>query len=382
MSRRWRAAVLVVGGAWCSGVLAVGTAWAQEPVLAVLGDSLSTGAATNPALAVDAKVLWSVFNGQTSVAPLAAAFPADFQAYGLKDPLPAPVRLWPAAREFFGGPDWVYRNALQILSRAYLDTEEYSWGYMVAAGLGIPAERLLLAGEDGARVVALPRHVDRLLDARAGVLPEKTMIMYTGNDLCGQSMAETTTALDFGIELERGLLYMLRNGQVPAGGADVYLLSNLGILQLLRSESILSKPVRAFGGGMTCRELHAQGFRAKDPNYDPGLPPEAWYFSMFMPPNPLAYCSTLFGGFGPGRDAIVSALANRIRDYRERQARAVRRLNEEAKLADKPVRFHMIDATADVTFVGEDIGEDCFHLSVAGQAKVARAVLSQLKPGG
>ena len=40
------------------------------------------------------------------------------------------------------------------------------------------------------------------------------------------------------------------------------------------------------------------------------------------------------------------------------------------------VQFHLVQGTADLQFDGDDIAGDCFHLSVTGQAKVARAVLA------
>lgn len=341
---------------------------------AILGDSLATGAATHPALAFDGKALWEVFSGATPVRPTRLDLPQDL-GFLLADPLSPPRRLWPTTREFFGGPDWVYRNALQTVSRAYLDTEEYSWGYLTARGLGVAPDRILVAAENGARVEVMPRHVDRVLEANGGVLPDVVLVLYTGNDLCGLTLDQVTPADEFEAGLSNGFSYLVRNGLTGERGTDVYLLSYLGILQLLHDQAILGKSVRAFGGEMSCKELRESGYRPRDPAYDPKLPPEAWYFGVVMPPNPAAFCPTLFGGGGDDREETVSVLANRIREYREREVRVVEAARREAASSQANIRFHHIGATADLVFGAADIAEDCFHLSPSGQAKVARAVL-------
>jgi hypothetical protein len=356
---------LAWAGMVCGGLPAPARAdeAAPGPVrIAVLGDSLSTGAATHPALTFDTKDLWKVFSGETSVAT------------GLSPP----QRLWPGPREFFGSGDWVWRNLLQGLSRHYLDSEEYSWGYVLATGLGVPPAELAIAGEDGARVEAIPRHMDRLLDATGGVLPEKVFLFYTGNDLCGPTMAYVTSSAEYEEDLRAGLEYMARNAKPGAGGSDVYVVGYLGVVQLINSDAILAKPVRAFGGESTCAKLREAGFRP-GPDYDPDLPPEAWYFGLVMPPNPTGFCATLFGGVGATdkeREETIGALANRIRDYRGVQKKVVEELD--ARFAkERPardLRLHYVNETTELAFVGEDIAGDCFHLSAHGQERVAKAI--------
>ena len=361
----------------------------QVPALAILGDSLSTGAATHPALQFDGQVLWDVFTGKISVQPTTAALPSDLAA-GLPEPPPAPLRLWPSVREFFGGPDWAWRNALQAISRSYLDTAQYSWGYQLGLGLKLSPSDIAIVGEDGARVANIPRHVDRLLDLTEGELPQRLAVFYTGNDLCGSNINEVTAPADFASGLERGLLYLLRNGQAPKEGSDVYVFGYMGILQLLTSESILAKKVHAFGSETTCKDLRSANFlpsleqqkamqaRAQS---KAGQDAVAWYFSLLMPPNPAGFCGTLFAG-GVGRErereAEINTLANHIRSYREQTAQVVERLNVRAEVAKSKVHFHYVDATTKLTFSGDDVGEDCFHLSVAGHSKIARAAISAL----
>lgn len=352
--------------------------------LAVLGDSISTGAATHPALAMDARRLWGVFSGATEARPVDAE----------RGELPPPGRLWPSVREFFGGADWVHRNTMQLVARRFLDTEEYSWGYAVAQALlpGTPAERasgLAIAAENGARTEAMPFQLERVLEASGGRLPEKLFIFYTGNDLCGLAMSQVTSEADYRRALRAGLAAISR-APAAAGGTDVYVMAYLSVLQLLHGESILAKEVEANGEKTTCREMRERGFQPKDPAYDPGLPEEARWFGLLMPPNPAGYCATLFGPPSRDGDELVSALANRIRAYRAVQQQVVADASGKpaARAAEAPaapplpqssaVRFHYVAETADLTFDADDIAGDCFHLARPGQEKVAKAVLSYL----
>ena len=348
--------------------------------MAILGDSLSTGAASHPALAMDAKQLWDVFQERIDVQARDAS--------GAQ--LPAPQRLWPSMREFFGGADWVYRNLMQAVSRRFLDTEEYSWGYQVARAhlpgdASAQAQAVAIAAEDGAKTEAIPLQLERVLEASGGRLPPKVFVFFTGNDLCGMIFSQVTSEADYRRDLRTGLASMLRAEPAP-GGTDIYVLGYLSVLQLVHGESILAKPVRAYGEATTCGELRAGGFRPKDPNYQPDLPEEAKWFGVFMPPNPAAYCSTLFSPPGKGSDELVGSLANRIRAYREIQRQVVDEFSGKPStpnavptvVAPAGMRLHYLSETAELSFVAEDIADDCFHLSQAGQAKVAQAVVSYL----
>ena len=361
--------------------------------VAILGDSLSTGAATHPDLTFDSVRLWELFSGARSTLARAEDLPKPIRDLVGPDErdgrdLLLPRRLWPTSREFFGGPDWLWRHIMQAVARQYLDTGAYSWGAMTGRLLGIPPAAVALAGEDGARVAQLPRHLDRVLAASGGLLPPIVLIMYTGNDLCGANLAQTTTSDEFASDLDRGLAYLVRNGRPAAAtGTDVYLLSYLSVLQLATSEAILNKSVAAFGGQSTCRELRQRAFRppgdqlaAEDERaVRAGVP---WYLRLALPPNPAVICSTLFDDYSAGgvaREKSLSALANRIRDFREAESRAVERYGTLGRdAAGGGIRVHLISSTAKLVFGAEDIAGDCFHLSPVGQAKVAQAVAADV----
>ncbi len=348
----------------------------QSYKLAIIGDSLSTGAGSHPGLKFDGKVLWNVFTNKIDITPKVSDIPSP-ERFELGDSLGAPARAWPSNREFRGGFDWVFQNMMSGLSWKYLNTEEYSWGYLVGRGLGLEPHKILIAAQDGARTSAIPRQVDRVLDATGGELPEKFMILYTGNDLCGPAMNFVTTAEDYQDYLETGLDYLVRNGTASPKGTDVYVVGFLSILQLLHADAILDQEVEAFGTKTTCRALRKQNYRPKEEiGYDPSMPPEAWYFGMMMPPNPAAYCPTLFGAGIGGSKTNIGELANRIRSFREVQQKVVDEFNKKEVAG---VRFHFLKSSTKIIFDGKDVAGDCFHLSTKGQGRVAETVLGELR---
>lgn len=345
--------------------------------VAILGDSLSTGAATHPALAFDAKNLWDVFEGHIRLDAEASTLPESFRAKAV-DALPAPQVLWPTPREFLGGPEWIWRHLVTVLSRAYLNTEEYSWGYLAALGLKKDPTHVAIAGENGARVDAMPRQWDRVFAATGGQLPPVSFVLYAGNDLCGATMEQVTTAAEFGQAIAEGIAYARRNGRPADGGSQIYVLSHLSVLQLLHDPSILEKKVFAHGETVTCRDLRRSHYGATRPARQADERPiEERWFEFIMPPNPAAFCPTLFATDGED-DRTLGALANRIRDYREATEAAVRDMEQNPPRQDG-VKVHFLAGTGDLVFSGDDIAGDCFHLSVSGQAKVASAVLDSIE---
>lgn len=385
---RW----LVVLG--CS--LALGSwAYAQpapagNKLIAVFGDSISTGAATHPALQMDARRLWDIFTGvqlrpaQASHLPPGAI--AEDLLAGTDGILPAPSRPWPSPLEFLGGPDWVHRHAMQIMARRFLDTEPYSWAYQLgvkrlSGSLAERARQVMIAAENGARIEHLPRQLSRVLAVNQGQLAAENFVFFTGNDLCAAGAAQITSEDDYRRHLRQGLLALERAPAAP-GGSDIYVIGLLGVLQLMQSEAILSKQVDAFGERQTCRLLRQRGFRSENASYDPGLPDGYGWFAYFMPPNPASYCATLFAGGAADDSGLVSTLANRTRAFRSIAKQLVSDMNsrssQRTKGGDPSHRWHYIAASEDLSFAADDIANDCFHLSPLGQSKLAQAVAQGL----
>jgi len=376
---------------------ASGTAvWADpDPVrFAVCGDSISTGAATHPNLEFDSVTLWGILNGTipvtaqaTHLSGIESVFPAGngmtSAATVLEDSVvPPPRRAWPTVKEYRSSVEWVALGLLRSLSESYLDTEEFSWGYMLGRTFKVAPGHVLIAAENGARTSAATAQMARILDATGGELPEKIFMFFTGNDICAPRLEGMTPAVKFEQNLFKALHHALRNGRVPAGGTDIYVPAYVNVTQLLTSPAIQTKLVRAFGTKIACGQLRENQFVQVLPpapkEAGTGIPPEANLISQVLPPNPAAMCPTLFARDANSADQSerIGALANRIREFRTAAQNAVRRASslQKDKYPENPVRLHFIEETANLDLEADDVAEDCFHLSIRGQAKLARVI--------
>ncbi len=347
---------------------------------AVIGDSLATGAVTSPELMFDANALANLFFGKTARSlPTATAIPAvdDFGITG--GTLPPPRRLWPGGREFRSFYEWVGLNLMAAAARVYLDTEEYSWGYLLGRQRGITAEHIIIAAENGARSERALYQMQRLLAATGGVIPEQVFMMFAGNDLCGYTTARVSTGDEYAQNLERAIAYLLRHGQVSPTGTQITVIAPLAMLQLVDSPVIRAKEIFAHGRNMTCGELQTQQHNMEWS--DPEITNEtaAALLMNMLPASPAAYCRSLFPPSDPGaRGEQLAFIGNRLRSFRDLGRKTVNNLSQHWAKHDANIHINWLDQTAGILFTADDIANDCFHLSVHGQAKLARTILAEL----
>lgn len=349
-------------------------AYAQTPTLAIVGDSLATGAVTSPELKFDGTDLWSVFSGVKPLRATSGQIP-DNRYFNITEPTPAaPKRLWPDQREYRSFYEWIGVNFLAGVARLFLDTEEYSWGYLVGRQHQVAASEILIAAENGARSDRAIVQMDRILTTTGGVIPRKVYMMFAGNDLCGLTATTITSGEDYGANLERSLQYLVRNGTLNEGGTEIAIAAPLSMLQLVDSPAILAKQVYAHGKTMTCQELQAVQTPLQIPDKEDVF---ATMLLTNLPASPVAYCRTLFPPKDPAaRGEQLAFLSNRLRSYREHGKKMVQKIGPE--LAKKNINLRWIDWTSALTFQADEIANDCFHLSVLGQAKLAKAVIDGL----
>lgn len=346
---------------------------AHANTIAFIGDSISTGAVAHPDLVYDASRLLEIFRG-TSV-PDASRFADLFAEMDLPPNFEKPVRLWPTLREFNSSVEWLGINLIVGFSTSYLDFEYLSWGSFVGKKLGYPTDRILIAAQDGAKMKDGVYQVDRILTHLKGNLPEKIFIFFTGNDLCGPTM-QFVTAVDDYKNFLASTLDFITKGTPASGGTEVYILSQLGILQISGSSKILNKKVQAHGKIMTCREVANYNGQFKVDETLAQRSPETMLFNL-LPPSSASMCPTVFGkNFDDdGNDQRVR-IASRIAGYRDSGYDLTKKFADNWK--GKGINFIFLDSPAELVFNEELIAEDCFHLSAAGQAKLAQNVTKEI----
>ena len=351
--------------------------------LAILGDSISTGAGSHPALEFDPASLWMIMSGDLSVEAKASDIP-NRQIFKIGETLEAPRRLWPSSRENDGASGWVWLHAIQAISRTALDTEEYSYGYLSGRALGLTPQQIWFAGDNGTKAANALSHAARVLEAGKGELPTRLLMLYTGNDLCAQSWDTMTEAKVYGDNLLEALLFLARNGHNASGERTaVYLPAFLPVTALLLEPSINEKMIKFHGTKISCADAKKRLFAApevtpetlKQGPDDPRYP----LFSQFMPPNPAMLCPTLFARISEDGQR-QSLLANRIRAYRDAQKDAINSFHRQIKLMPSAAAIEAIyvDGSENVRFMGDDVAGDCFHLSPVGHAKLASVLLKQM----
>lgn len=354
----------------------------QSGYIAFLGDSITTGAVSHEALSFSKSKLWNVFRGRTSVKPSLVRYKTE-----VGDDIPSfdtPIRLNPTTSEFFGPTSWVGLHLLNTWSQVYIDTEEYSWAYILSRRLGYPADKMLFAAQDGAKMAAGVRQAQRVLNYTGDVVPDKIFIFFTGNDLCGPGIDFMTPIEDFSQQLDNTVRLFLANGTIIGDqGVDIYVVGGLGVIQLIQSDAVLGKYVSAREKVMTCKELLADStskeMNSKEKEYITKNPDSSLFFTMF-PSSPAPWCPTLFSKNIGATDDQPQRLANRIRSYRKAASDTVANLSKTIKDSHQSnVRLHFLNSGRLLTFAADDIAEDCFHLSLQGQAKVANSLQKEMQ---
>lgn len=337
--------------------------------VAILGDSISTGAVSHPSIAFDAEKLEGLLSGKVASIPSSDdirllnehgfASAVDFES---------PSRAWLSIREFDGGLSWILKHLQLSLFSSFIDVEEYSWGNLLSRKLGVAPKQILIAAENGARMAAAKRQLDRVLDVTRGIAPEHLFVFFTGNDLCGPTMSFVTGVEDYEAQVNGFLSYLEKNALPYESGSHIWLLDPIGALQLTYSKDIQDKVVEAHGKKMTCHELH---------NLSPGTIEGQEGILGFIPNTPAGYCPLLLTNkTEQDREQLVK-LSSRILGYRDAIGRQVAKFKK--KENNNKFNVHHVTSTGRIVLKAEDIAEDCFHLSLAGQVKVAKTVLNEMK---
>lgn len=346
--------------------------------VAFIGDSISTGGGTHPALAYDAAMLAKVFDDQVALAPDDSYY-QTLKTWGITPNAQPPRRLELATREFVHPLSWVYERALHYVSHRYIDAEEYSWSYLWAQKQGLDGAKIMIAARDGERADHALRQIDRLLDANGGQATKHLFIFFTGNDICAPDIRLATPAEDYVKGLERAIRYYVRNAKADAGPHYIWLLDPLGILQIVTSPDILNRKVKAYDKEISCRDLQAGRFTAiQKPWTDPTMTPADIFLNVFGQ-GPRNYCASLFDVHN-GPAEMQMQIGGLLKGYRD----GLKNLVDRLQVLPTQYRVRHLQSTSALTFEGADMANDCFHLSLNGQLKIAQAIdeeVRKLTPG-
>lgn len=384
----------------------------REKRMAMVGDSISVGAVTHKALQWDIEVLDRLMgDGPLQIDP--ADYSASFRKIiGTDKGIPSPTRIWDsyaewepyfqqkqkalAPNDFFGqvklNTEIAAKKAeLTTTSKLlgdFIDKPQMSWGYLYGRSEGVAPKDIWIPAENGNRASDTQFQVRRILRQDKGALPDDTFVFFTGNDFCNLHYSPdynfVTIRRRFAENLMNGVRDLLEHGKTEPGVEyRVNLMKMLPVTDLIKKEALREKKVFAFGKMRSCNEM-----RHIDPKDIPLPSAEnrvkgalALAKQTNLPPG-KTYCPPLLGT--PHDDSTrIEWLDKNLKAFQlavEDVAREAQLL-QKSKFPEKSIRFQVINAPAEYDVTDEDIANDCFHLSLRGQEKLARLVKEEIDRG-
>lgn len=338
----------------------------REPWVGLIGDSGITGAATSLELQPNFWSLGSLiasFLGESRrTVQIAdpARVPDRQRDFGIHDE----GRLSPLVRVVYSQEEFAravadgrrYEKNLEAKGSLRLDIPEYSFGYLYARRLGVPAERIVLAAQDGRRVGSILEQMKRLNEVSA-TLPSLILVSFTANDLCGDELKGSLEDFRAGFRAEvtkqlRGMLAGFRPH--PALGTRVMIVAPLDVAQILTNPELLAQRVDFQGRGpVACGDIRENRAVADA-------------LGQKMQETLVSMCRAIV----PTSRHDTAAL-RKIQDFQAAQIEVWR-----AALAELPPAagwsFELREESRRPRFTTGDLANDCFHPGPAAHAKIAR----------
>jgi lysophospholipase L1-like esterase len=241
-----------------------------------------------------------------------------------------------------------------------IDTEEYSFGYIVGRKLNLPADRIVLAGQDGTRVTAFAEQMRRLLSAGPGTLPPLVLVSYVANDLCGdENFTSPVEAFrqTYKAELDRQFAAIAAFPADPKG-TNIMILAPLDVANVLSNEKLLSQKIRFENRGeVTCGDLR----RGTGAGGDLGRSMESTL---------VGACRAILGSSPDPAQRLAQ-----LRALQDAQNQMLEQAVNEFNGRGLALRAQYAPSTGRIDFQPGDLANDCFHPGRAGAARIADQLL-------
>jgi len=337
--------------------------------MAIVGDSGTTGAASSPNLEPMFGNIWDHFwsavrnpRVQTEL-PLLAEFPASERWHF--DSVQPLTRVPYSRQEYEDEGNFVSRfflnQSVKVFSK--LDVPEHAFGYMVGRGLGIKPSDIVLVGQDGVMVETIPAQFGRIYEMKTKTLPPLVLVSYTANDLCDERVIDEPLEKWAGrFKANLGEAWIAAEPYLKAHprGTHIVVLAPLDVVNVITNPEVLSQTTNVEGEGqMTCAEVR-RGLTS--------WAPTAWIVSRML----TRMCPSVTETHVNDTERLT-----RLKDlqlaFNEAWKSEIQELN--AQYASKNIRWSYLESARDLHFAKGDVGNDCFHPSVRGHAKLADLIL-------
>lgn len=329
-----------------------------EHWMGIIGDSGSTGALSSPDTDVRLGSLFKLLG------KLGSSQLTDESVEGLKPP----------TRVLYSTSEW--RQALREHREVELnatakwqlrvDVEENSFGYQIGQGLGIEAQDIVFAAQDGSRVESLGRQFDCLYEMKTETLPPLLFISYNANDLCDQGVFEGSVEDRlqlFRNDLRKSLQSAQKRLLAHPKGTRIFVLAPLDVVQILTSPELLQQevPFPSYGR-VTCGQMRSEKFEAF-------LAREGQKALQGM-------CSAVLST-RPSDHERLQRLKEVLSGFRQIWAEEVARQNDLWKA--NGIQWIYIPEVADIQYQKGDLGNDCFHPGRGAHQKIAEILQRRIQ---
>jgi hypothetical protein len=351
--------------------------------IGIVGDSVSTGALTGEGFtATSGALVGRTIRGHLEMAfaapgnaPVYGAY-SDPAAFNIRRPVWPPTRLWMSRGE---PPDVYRRTGSDRLRMMLIDTEQYSWGYLLGRKLGVLPRHIYLAARHGSgarelqyQFAALQMHDPAMPAVLPGHQPELVLVMMNLYESCDypggleQDPHQRRAFLQtYAQEFRRGFAAALARIEPHPNGSEIVVMAPVNLLQTSRRDDLLDRRVPYEDAEVTCRDI-----RSGD------LPPLRW-----MGRDLLEMANICRGVLGIPWHAVerLDAIESLAREMVDIQRQVTLDL-----ASDPPegIKITFVEETGSIRFEADDFAHDCWHPSLRGAEKIARIVHKALEDKG
>ncbi len=146
-----------------------------------------------------------------------------------------------------------------------LDTQEHGNSYMIGRALGMASQDIVLVGQNGARVSAIPKQFERIFEMSTTTLPPLVTVSFTANDFCQMGIFSEEVAHrqeQFAKSLNRAWNETKRFLIPHPRGTTILVMAPLEVANILTNASLMEQQIEFEGQSQfTCGHLRRGEYR-------------------------------------------------------------------------------------------------------------------------
>lgn len=333
-------------------------------IVAVIGDSATSGAVSNPH--------WDFSTGMLNVRPPTAKQKA-VEAEGYRQVF---TDLGLNPRYVLTNPTWLTSGPLnaddkgKLVQQILFDTRQFTPAYMAGRVLGVNPTSIHFYSRHHAFVRNYHKQIETLTLANNGRLPSLTLLAGSSVlDFCSNSVLtdpekRQRELYNYQSALKKSLTSLGELKQPDWYRRRVVVFAPLPLADILRSESIRDKKVKAFHKSYSCEEFRTTA----------DITIAGTGTNLIAQLNKTCSLMMTTSWHDTKKIAEIDAL---IKDIVKVQEKVVAEVNDDPAMGG--AEFMVFKGTQQIVWEEKDIAADCLHPSIYANAKIARKLIDFLK---